>query len=88
MKDLSPPTSSSDLLTLGMDSIPINLTAASINVDLFDFKPTCSFPSVANGPEGEDDWEGQIRLEKNLSSLATIRWLTDGEGGNVELGHM
>ena len=73
------------LLNLAM-RLPVNLTAASVNIDLIEGQEGRALPDVTNNPEEDDDGEGKAGLEETLGvvGLATVQ---RGEDGHVHLGN-
>jgi hypothetical protein len=44
----------------GADLIPIQLTTASVNIDLFKLQPASPLPDVSTDPEGNDNGESKV----------------------------
>lgn len=55
MEDSLPLGPGSDLSSVGVDHIPVDLTASSVDINLFDLKTTLSLPEVADDPEDSND---------------------------------
>ncbi len=50
--------------TFLVNEIPVELTAASINIHLSCSQPSLALPEVSGKPESSDNKEGEVRLEK------------------------
>lgn len=83
MHPLLPRRPSGHLGALGVDVVPVELTAAGVDIDLGSPEPSLALPKVTDNPEEGNDEKGHIRLEEVLSSTET---LADGGNGSVELG--
>lgn len=68
--------------TLGVDPVPVNLAATSINVNLAELEPAGTLPEEAADPEHDNDGKGEVGLEEALGSVDTT---TKRPDGGVEL---
>jgi hypothetical protein len=59
---------SRDLGLGGIDDIPVNRSASSIDVDLGRSEPARALPRIAASPEEEHNGEREVRLEEILGS--------------------
>lgn len=50
----------SDMLAIRADLIPVQVTAASINIDLVKLQPTSALPDISSYPEGNDDGKSKV----------------------------
>lgn len=71
------------LLALTVDKIPIELTAAGIDIHLSSPEPSTALPEVSGNPEGGNDKESEVSLEEVLGSTDV---LADGRNSSVKLG--
>lgn len=55
------------LLALLVDEVPVELTAAGINVHLSGPEPSLTLPEVSSNPESTDDEEGEVGHEEVFS---------------------
>lgn len=75
----SPGRPGCDLAPVGIDGIPVMLTAAGVEVDLVEFDPALALPDVSDNPKEEDDREGEIGLEKAFGVIEIAgEWRSDG----------
>ena len=65
-----------------MDSVPVELAAAGVEVDLVGAQPAGALPEDAADPEDDDDGHGEVRLEE---ALGVVEAALDGTDGDVEL---
>lgn len=63
----SPCRPACNLASVGVDGIPIMLTAASVEIDVGKSDPAFALPDIADSPEEEDDGESEIGLEETFS---------------------
>lgn len=69
-----------DLLSVGIDCLPIVVTSARVQVDLIKLQETFSLPEVPTSPEEENDRQGQVCLEEALSVVEIGReWWCNGD---------
>jgi len=52
--------------TLGVDGVPVDLAATSVDVDLRKSLPGGTLPDPADEVKEQDDEEGKVRLEEAL----------------------
>lgn len=64
MHPLLPLRLSSHVSLVLVNSIPIVLSATSIDINLFELQPSFSLPEVTTGPEEENNRESEISLEE------------------------
>lgn len=80
----SPGRHGSNTLPLGTDSNPVDLAAASVNIDLMRAEPSGAFPDEAADPEEENDGEGEVGLEEAFG-IVEFAFVTRRGDGDVEL---
>jgi hypothetical protein len=71
-----------DLLALAIDEVPVELTAASIDIHLGSPEPPGTLPEVSANPESGNDKESKIGLEEIFGGTNV---LADRRDGSVEL---
>lgn len=86
MHETLPRGPSGNLGTLPVDQVPVKLTTASVDIHLSSAEPTLTLPEVTGNPEGADDKDGKVSLEKVArgTSLLTGRQV-EGRDSSVEL---
>lgn len=62
-----------------IDLIPVQFAAADVHIDIPHVQPALSLPSVAAGPEEENDGERKVRLEKALYVVEAAAWRANGD---------
>lgn len=70
------------LLALAVDEVPVELTAAGINIHLRCPEPSGTLPEVTGDPESDNDEESEVRLEEIFGGTNA---LADGRDSSVEL---
>lgn len=86
MEETLPRGPTGNLGTLLVDQVPVKLTTASVDIHLSSAEPTLTLPEVTGNPEGADDKDGKVSLEKFArgTSLLTGRQV-EGRDSSVEL---
>ncbi len=75
---------SSNLSAISIDRFPVELTSASVNVNLVSPEPAGTLPGETDGPEEEDNGDGKALHEEILGSTNTAT--ADGSSnGNIDL---
>lgn len=74
----------SDLRPGGIDTIPIDLSPSSVNINLRCSEPSGTLPQVATGPEEENNWKSQVGLEE-IFSCADFAFVAKWVERRVEL---
>ena len=83
MRKETPPDGPLGVLgTLGVDVLPVELSAASVHIHVGSPEPGLALPQVSGDPEGSHDEEGKVGSEEVLGSTKVG---TDGGDGSVEL---
>jgi len=72
----------SQLGTVGVDLVPVDLTAAGVDIDLLCAEPTGALPEEAANPEYDDDGKSQVGLEEAFGIVIAA---TNGAYSDVEL---
>lgn len=80
--DSLPRRHSRQLGAVYVDGVPVQLAAASVDIDLVRAQPAGALPQEAADPEGNDDGEGKVRLEEALDIVEST---TDGADGDEKL---
>lgn len=74
------------LLALGVDEVPVELTAASINVHLSSAEPALLLPEITGEPESGNDEGSKVGREEVRGGTNLLAILeTDGRDSSVEL---
>lgn len=74
------------LSALGVDKIPVELTATGVDVHLGSAEPSLALPEVTSNPESSDDESSEVGGEEvggGTNLLAILK--TNGGYGSVEL---
>ena len=69
VQNAPPGRKASNLLSVGVDLVPVQLTAAGIDIDLGGLQPTSALPGITDNPEENDDEEGQEAVEETLGGV-------------------
>jgi len=72
----------SQLSTVSVDLIPVDLATAGVDIDLLGAEPASALPEEATNPEDDDDRESQVGLEEALGIVVAA---TNGADSDVEL---
>lgn len=78
----SPGGHGGDAGALGVDVVPVELTAARVDIHLGSSEPTGALPEETDDPEEDDDEEGEVSVEELLDGLGGG---VLGNDGGVEL---
>lgn len=84
MCNASPLGPGGNLGSVGIDLVPVELTAAGVDIYLGGAEPTFALPQVTDGPEEEDDGGGEVALEEGFGSAET-RFADGGGDSSVKL---
>jgi hypothetical protein len=80
-----------DLLSFLVDLVPIEVSAASVDVDLFRAQPSGPLPEISAKPEDQNNRERKIAFEKTFYSLRRserwVFWRRNRGHCDVELGY-
>lgn len=71
----------SNLGSGGVDRIPVNWSASSVNIHLGGSEPSLTLPEVTADPEAQDDWEGKVGLEEatGITDVGTVEILFNAD---------
>lgn len=77
---------SGNLGTLPVDQVPVKLTTASVDIHLRSAEPTLTLPEVTGNPEGGNDKDGKVGLEKVARGTSLLAgWEAERRDSSVEL---
>lgn len=62
-----------------VDGIPVQFAAARVNIYVPRPKPPLALPDETADPEGDDDGEGEVRLEEALDVVVAAPGGADGD---------
>ena len=82
VESTSPRRHSGDPGALGVDDLPVELAATSVDINLVGAEPPLALPEVSADPEEGDDEEGKVAVEEVVSGTDLG---AKGGDGSVEL---